>query len=467
MKSSVEPLEGNKVKLYVEVEEDEFDRDIDRAFRTIAKEVKLPGFRNGKAPRQVLEARIGIGPAREQALRDSVPEYLAKAIREHDVDLIAQPDVEITGGHEDGPVEFDATCEVRPQISVPGYGGLRVEVPSITPDPAEVDEAIQTELRGHGGLESLDRPAAQGDFVTLDLAATRGGEDVAGLNTEDWSYEIGQGWVADDFDDQLVGATAGDVLRFTTAPRGTDEPADFVVTVSAVQELVVPELTDEWVGDNFAEYETVDEWRESVVEGIRERRLNQARSQVVSKLTDSLAQLVDIEPPESLVNNDLQRRVQNTVQQFQAQGIDLEAWLSATGQDPSSFMDSLKVQSEQSVKVDLALRAVADAEELEVEPDEIDAEYTRIAMQVEQTAKDVRKAYEKNDAVPELVAQLRKSKALEWLLRRAEIVDPDGAPVDRAELLPDLDDDAADADAADDDVDADRPSDTPSEQDPA
>ena len=133
MKSSLETLEGNKVKLSVNVDEAEFDKDIDQAFRKIAQEVRLPGFRNGKAPRRVLEARIGIAPAREQALRDSIPQYLAKAVREHDVDLIASPEVEITGGAEEGPVEFDATCEVRPEITVPGYGGLRVELPSPRP----------------------------------------------------------------------------------------------------------------------------------------------------------------------------------------------------------------------------------------------------------------------------------------------------------------------------------------------
>ena len=110
MKSSLEALEGNKVKLYVEVEEAEFEHDINRAFKVIAKEVSLPGFRAGKVPRKVLEARVGLGPAREQALRDAVPEYLAKAVREHDVDLIATPEVDITEGEESGPVEFDATC---------------------------------------------------------------------------------------------------------------------------------------------------------------------------------------------------------------------------------------------------------------------------------------------------------------------------------------------------------------------
>ena len=160
MKSTLETLEGNKVKLSVNVDEAEFDKDIDQAFRKIAREVRLPGFRAGKAPRRVLEARIGLAPAREQALRDSIPQYLAKAVREHDVDLIATPEVEITSGAEEGPVEFDATCEVRPEITVPGYDGLRVELPAPVATDAEVDEAVQAQLRRHGELPTSSRPAA-------------------------------------------------------------------------------------------------------------------------------------------------------------------------------------------------------------------------------------------------------------------------------------------------------------------
>jgi trigger factor len=435
VKSSVEPLEGNKVKLYIEVDEAEFDRDIDRAFKAIAREINMPGFRNGKAPRRVLEARIGVGPAREQALRDSIPEYLAKAVREHDVDLIATPEVEITAGHDEGPVEFDATCEVRPEITVPGYGGLRVELPSPVATDDEVDAAVADELRRHGSLDDVDRPAATGDFVTLDLAGTRDGDEVAGLNTEDWSYEIGQGWVADTFDGELIGASAGDELNFTATPKGTEEPVDFAVKVTRVQELVTPELTDEWVADNIGEVETVDEWTDLVRERIAAGKLNQVRQQLIGRMTSALAGLVDVEPPEAMVNQDLQSRVQNTVQQFQAQGIDLEAWLSATGQDANDFVESMRGQSQEAVKVDLALRAVAAAETIDVEPDEVEAEYARIAMRAGQKAKDIRKAYERNDAVPELIAQLRKSKALDWLLHHVEMVDPDGNSIDRDLVL--------------------------------
>lgn len=464
----MEPLEGNRVKLSVSVDEDEFDKDIDAAFRKIAREVRLPGFRAGKAPRRVLEARIGIAPAREQALRDAIPQYLAKAVREHDVDLIATPEVTITSGQEEGPVGFDATCEVRPVITVPGYDGLRVEVPSPYATDEDVEEAVQAQLRRHGQLTDVDRPAARGDYVTLDLVATRDGEEVAGLNAEDWSYEVGQGWVADDFDEHLIGASAGDELRFTTTPKGTDEPADFVVKVTAVQELVVPELTDDFVADNIAEADTVEEWRAQLRQQLEESKLATVRRELVGRVTEALTRLTEIDPPKSLVDADLQRRVEATIRQLQAQGISLEQWLSVIGQDANQFVESMRSASEQAVRVDLALRAVATAEQLDADEDDLEAEYQRVAIQVGEKPNKVRKAYEQNDLVPELVASIRKSKALDWLLHHVEFVDPDGNVLDRDFLLGhthDEDDDDHEHGADDehpDDADAESAADTPS-----
>ncbi|MEP7113652.1 MAG: trigger factor, partial [Ilumatobacteraceae bacterium] len=423
------------VKVSVTIDEAEFDRDIDMAFRTIAKEVKLPGFRQGKVPRKVLEARIGLATAREQALRDAVPQYLATAVREHDIDLISTPNIEFTGGQETGPVSFDATCEVRPEITVPGYGGLRVELTSPVATEADIDEAVEAELRRQGSLVDVDRPVQSGDQVTINLAGSRDGEPVAGLNTEDWLYQVGNGWVAPGFDGELIGAKAGDELTFTATPNGTSEPADFVVNVVKIQETELAELSDEWVSENLGEFDTVEEWRTSLAERIGTGKLNQTRNQFIERTTSSLAGLVDIEPPESMVQADLQGRVQNTVQQFQAQGISVDQWLQVTGQDAATFIEGLKVQSQKAVKVDLALRAVGVAEDLEVTDDDINAEYARIAIQVRQKATEVRKAYEKNDAVTDLVAQMRKTKALDWLLEHVEIVDEAGDPIDRALVM--------------------------------
>ncbi len=448
MRSTIEPVEApddapakKLVKLSITVEEDEFDRDIDQAFRKIAREVRLPGFRAGKAPRKVLEARIGVEAAREQALRDAVPVYLSNAVREHDVDLIATPEIAIVNGEQTGPVAFDATCEVRPEITVPGYGGLRVELPTITATDDDVDTAAAAELRRHGSLADVDRAVQSGDHVTLTLAATRDGEPVAGLNTEDWLYEVGQGWVAPGFDGELLGASAGDELHFSMTPNGTPDEADFEVTVEKVQEMVLPEVTDEWVDENIAGHDTIEAWRDDLRHRLDHQRLDAARNLYMERATDALVGLVETDAPESMVSGDLQARVQNTVERFQSQGIALDQWLQATGQDPASFVEALKVQSVKAVKLDLALRAVASAEDVEITDDDLAAEYARIAVQVGQKPATVRKAYETNDAVGEIVAQLRKSRALDWLLEHIEVVDTAGASIDRAVLLADHDHD--------------------------
>jgi trigger factor len=434
VKSTLETLEGNKVKLSVEVEESEFDRDIEAAFRKIAREVRLPGFRPGKAPRRILEARIGVEAARQQALQDGIPDYLAKAVREHSVDLIATPQVEVTGGEESGDVQFDATCEIRPVVEVPGYGGLRVELPAVEATEDEVQTAIDAERRRHGNLEPVDRAVESGDYVTLDLAAHRNGEPVAGLNTEDWLYEVGKGWVAADFDEHLIGKSSGEELTFVSTPSGTSEEAEFSVKVTNVQTLVLPEVTDEWVGE-ISDQDSVEGWTAALKERLSTGKLTAARNVVLERTTAALAELVDEEPPEALVNSELQQRVQNFVRQLQSQGIQVEQWLQATGQDPASFTEGLREGSAKAVKVDLALRAVATAEGLEVEDHDIEIEYERIAMRVGQKVKDVRKAYEKNDVVPELAAEIRKSKALEWLLHRVEMVDEAGNRLDNDTVL--------------------------------
>ncbi|MCH9834578.1 trigger factor [bacterium] len=435
MKSSVEVLEDNKVKVYVEVEETEFDKDIDKAFKVLAKEVNLPGFRAGKVPRKVLEARVGLGPAREQALRDAVPEYLSRAVSENDVDLIATPEVEITDGETSGPVEFEATCQIRPVITVSGYDALRVELPGVEVDDSDLAEAQDAELARDASLSDVDRPAASGDFVVIDMRAMRDDEEVLGLNTEDWSYEIGQGWVADDFDDKLVGATAGDVLEFVAVPKGTEDEANFSVTVQSVQSRELPELTDEWVDENVGEFDTVEAWTADLRQTLSERKLSTARQQAGTSLNDAVAKLVEIEVPEPMVAADLNQRVQGTIQQFQAQGIDFEQWMQATGQDPEGFVEGMRGQSEQAVKVDLALRAIAVAENIGVTDDELEREYARMAMQHGQKAKDIRKAYEQNDAVSELIGQISKSKAFDLLVHGATYVDDTGAEIDRDELI--------------------------------
>ena len=435
VKSIIETLEGNKVKLSVEVDQVEFDKNIDQAFRKIAKEVRIPGFRQGKAPRKLLEAQIGLGAARSQAIQDAIPEYLSLAVREHNVDLIATPQIEVTKGEDEGVVGFDATCEIRPVITVPGYNGLRVELPALVVSDTEVSDAMNSERARHGTLTDVSRAIALGDHVTLDLSGIREGNPVPGLNVEDWLYEVGKKWVSPKFDDMLIGAEVGTKVEYSEAPNGTTDVAEMTVVVKKVQEMVLQELTDEWVSEHVAEFDTQKAWKNSLRERLESMKLNQTRGVFVERTTAALAELVTIDAPESMVGSDLQARVRNTVEQFQAQGIQIDQWLSATGQSTEAFIDSMRGESVKAVKVDLALRAVAEAQNISADDDEVDNELNRIATQAGRKVAQVRKVYEQNDALGELVAQIRKSKAVDWLLRNSTLVDPEGNPINADTLF--------------------------------
>jgi len=440
MRSTLEPVEGTEgkslVKLSVEVDEVEFEHEIDAAFRAIAREVRIPGFRPGKAPRRILEARIGLAPAREQALRDGIPQFLARAVREHAVDVIAPPEIDITDGHDDGPVRFAATVEVRPEVTVPGYGGLRVEIEGIEATDDEAEAPITAERRRHGSLETVERPAALGDFLTLDVSGMRDGEPVPGLNVEDWSYELGRGWIAVDFDERLTGASAGETLVFTTIPSGTTDPAELTVVVQQVQALSLPELTDDWVSEHVASFDTVEAWRAAVRQRVEAAKVFRARQELVERAVAALADLVDDEPPATLVTAEVRARAQDTFERIQRQGLTVEQYFQFTGQDPGLFTAGLTDEAARAVKADLALRAVAVAEGIAADGDDVEAEYERIARQVGQKPGQVRKAYERQDAVDGLRAELRKRKALEWLIEHVEIVDASGAVIERSRILP-------------------------------
>ena len=438
MQSTVEALEGNKIRINVNIDDVEFERNVEEAFRKLARQVRVPGFRPGKAPRRVLEAQLGDEgrrAARAQAIEDAVPMYLTQAVREHRIDLIATPKVDHVHGEEEGSVSFHAECEVRPTVTVPGYTGLQVELPSLTVGDAEIDEAVTTERKRHGTLVDVDRAIAAGDQVTLDLAGVRDGAPVPGLNVEGWLYEVGRGWVSKEFDAKITGAKLDDTLTFSDVPNGDEKPADFTVTVRKVQELKLADLTDQWVSDTFGEFDTVDQWRASLTERFASMKLNQVRSVVIDRVTDELAKLVDIELPEAMVEGDLNSRARGTIEQFQRQGIALEQFLQITGQTMDQFVEQLRDQSRKAVRVDLALRAVAAGESFEADDADVDVELERIAVRSNVKVNRVRKLYQRNDAIDDLKAQIRKSKALDWLLHNVKYVDPDGTVIANDKVL--------------------------------
>lgn len=449
MRSTVEPLEGNKVKLSIEVEAGEFEKDVDAAFKKIAKEVSIKGFRPGKAPRKVIETRIGPLAGREQAMQDSLPQYYSDAVIEHDVDVIAPPEIEVTGGQESGAVSFDAVVEVRPSIEVPGYGGISVTIDRPAVDEEQLTAQIDRMRELDATLADVDRPVQDGDTVTIDIAGTLDGEAQAGLTAEGYSYTVGSGAITPEVDEQLAGAKAGDVLEFGATHPDPEEERElqFRVEVGSVQEKVLPELTDEWAS-GASEFDTVDALRASLADRMLRVRRAQASMAYREKVGEALAELVTDEVPEAMVANEMQERLQDLSMRVQAQGMRLEQYLMMTGADPETFSQELKESATSGVKVDLALRAVAEAEGLDCTDEDLADELEGVAQRVGEDASVVQERLERAGQISAVRSDIKKRKALEWLLDRAEVLDADGAAIDRSELEPP-------ADQSDDDDDAD------------
>jgi trigger factor len=434
MRTSVEPLEGNKVKLSIAVEEKEFDRALDAAYRKLAREVRIPGFRPGKAPRRLLEARMGSGAAREEALRDALPDFYARAVEESEVDAIAPPEIDITEGREDGPVAFDAVVEVRPHVQVPGYQSLKVVVPSPLASDEDVDRQVDR-LRGNfGELRTVSRPARDGDHVSIDLKGYRHREPVEGLTAGDLLYEVGSGSIVAELDDQLRDARPGDILKFTAALPGEEDDAGVQVLVKEVKEKVLPDITDEWAQE-ASEFETFEQLRADIANRLVMVKRVQTQLALREQAVDALAELVVEEPPGTLVASEMESRLHDLVHRLEAQGATVEQYLQATGRTEDDLVSGLREAAIRAVRADLALRAVAEAEGLDATPEDVDAEMARLAERVGQKPAAVRRRLESGGQMPAVLSDLRKGEALQWLLERVEIVDEEGRPVDRLDLV--------------------------------
>jgi trigger factor len=435
VKSTVEALEGNKVKLSVEIDEQEFESAVDAAFKKIAREVRIPGFRPGKAPRRVLESHIGAGAGRAQALNDALPEYYSDAVVANEVDVIAPPEIEITDGQESGVIKFDAIVEVRPVITVSGYAEMAVEIPAPTPSDDEIDAQLDRFRNQYGDLEVVERAADSGDFVTVDIEGSQNDEVLEGLVASAYLYEVGSAGIVPELDEQLVGAAAGDTRSFDAPhPNGDEEdPLHFEVTVTEVKAKVLPELNDEFAAQ-ASEFETMAAWRDDLVTRMTEVRKAQSQMMVREKIGEALAELVTDELPEPLIAAEMNERLQDMAMRLQAQGLSLEQWLQFSGTDTEQFLDDLKTTADRSARVDLALRAIALAESIEVLEEDLDIEFEAVAARVQQDSDVVRTQLTEAGHLPALKTDISKRKALDWLTESVRISDEAGNSIVFADL---------------------------------
>jgi trigger factor len=435
METSVEVIEGNKVRLRVSVPAGDFEKAVDAAFRKIAREVRIPGFRPGKAPRRILEAHLG-GPelAREQALRDALPGYYTDAVEAEALDPIAAPEIDITAGQEDGDVSFDAVVEVRPTASITGYAGLEVTLPDPAVAEADVDAQVDQLRERFADLEDSLAPLAKGDYAQLNIKGYVHNEEVEGLSASDFLYEVGSEIVVPKLDTELEGRRPGDIVRFNDilperwGERAGQEVA-FQVLVKETKRKVLPEANDDWARE-ASEFETLDELRADIHNRMEAVNRIQAQLALRDRLLDAVAGLVHMDVPESLISEEMERRLHSMVHRLESQGATVEQYLQATGTTQEDLVAQVRMDAIQAVKADLGLRAVAAAEELEVTDEEVGAEIDRLARTSSQKPAQLRKEIERGRGLEAVRSELVRGKALQFLVDHAVVVDEAGKPLD-------------------------------------
>jgi trigger factor len=433
MRSNAEILEGNKVKLTVEVDEDELKTAVDDTFRRLQREVSVPGFRPGKVPRRLLEVRMGGKAIREEVIRQALPDYYAQAVEEAALDTIAAPEIDITSGQEEGPLAFDAVVEIRPKVSVAGRDGLVVTVPSPEVSDEELDAQIDRMREQFAELSEVERPARDGDVVTVDVQATRDGEPVEDLATADFVYEVGTGMLAEGADEQLRGAKAGDILDIdaSDAPGGG---ATLKILVKQVREKVLPDADDAWASD-ASEFDTIAELRADMAKRVTGLRTLQSRLALREGAITALAGLVQEEMPDTLVGEATQRQLATFLRRLEARKVSLDQYMEATDVDADGLIAQMRAMANEEVRADLALRALADSEGLVVTDAELAAEISRVAAEANRSESEVARQVAEGGGLERLRSDIRNSKAVEWLLDHVEVVDEQGNPMDRALLL--------------------------------
>ena len=378
----------------------------------------------------------GASALRGEALREALPDFYAQAVTDTEVDPIDQPDIDITSGDESGPVSFDAVVEVRPVVSIAGYQGLVVTLPSVEVPEEDITSQLDRLRATSGELVEVDRPIQNGDQVTIDITGTRQGNEDGeddDLVAEDFLYEVGSGGVVPELDDALLGASTDGTLTFESSPEGLDTRVTFEVVVKDVKELVLPDLTDEWAAE-ASEFATVDELTADITTRLQQMRVAQAQMALQQKTVEALVELVTDDIPDVIVSDELRERLHDLGHRLEQQGLGLGQFLAASGRDEQEFFDELRGSALQGVKTDLALRALVEAQGIEITEEELDGELASMGERLEMTSDQVREQLERGGRLAAVRSDRRKAKALRWLLDNVELVDEEGGPVSRDDL---------------------------------
>jgi trigger factor len=439
VKSAVETLSPTRAKLTVEVPFEELKPSLDAAYKKIAQQINVPGFRRGKVPPMVIDRQVGRGAVLDEAINEVLPQKYMEALEANSLQPIAQPEIEVTKFEDNQTLEFTAEVDIRPEITLPSYDGLEAEVEDIELTDAEVDEQVEALRERFATLIDVERPAAEGDFVVLDLKATKDGEVLEGAEVSDMSYRVGRGGMLDGLDEALTGMAAGDESTFQSQLVGGDlvgQDVEVTVNVSQVQEQELPELDDEFA-QMASEFDTVGELTDDVRERLgRGKRLEQAAA-ARDAVLEQLLEKVDVPLPEVVVTDELNARRQNIEQQLAYAGIAMDKYLEDEGQTLEEFEADLDRRVRDAVAAQFILDEIAKAEEFGIDQAELSEHLVRRAQQSGQDPQEFANHMFEHNHIPELVQEILRGKALARIVEGAVVKDASGNVVELKNLRPD------------------------------
>jgi trigger factor len=451
VKTDVEELTPTRVKLTIEVPFEELKSSLDKAYREVARQVRVPGFRPGHVPPRVIDQRIGRGAVLEQAVNDAVPLLYSQALQDNDVLALGQPDLEITNLDDGKELAFTAEVDVRPKFDLPDLDGIPVTVENAVVTPDDVEEYISGLRERFASLKGVDRPVGEGDFVSIDLSASVDGEPVEDAQASGLSYEVGTGSLLDGLDEALAGMSSGDTKTFSAELAGggrAGQQAEVTVTVHSVKVKELPELDDEFA-QSASEFDTLGELRAGTrVQLERVKRLQQA-AQARERALDALLGKIEVPLPDSLVASEVEMRGQSLDEQLERAGATRDTYLEASGQTAEQLAADMENTAKRSVKAGFVLDKLAAQENLGVEQAELNnfviEQAYRMGVQPDRLAQELAD----HGQIGSVVGEVLRAKALNLIAERAAVTDEAGRPVDLQALAQEQaqqdEDDAEDA----------------------
>jgi trigger factor len=436
MKSAVETLGPTRVKLTVEVPFDELQPAMNEAYKKIGQQIRLKGFRPGKVPPRLIDQHVGRDAVLEQAVNDALPGFYGNAVREQDVEILGQPEIDVTNFADGEELVFTAEVDVRPEIELPEYDGLPVSVDDADVADAEIDEQLQGMRDRFATLATVERAAASGDFVSIDLSATVDGKPVEDAAANNLSYEVGSDALVSGLDEAIVGLSVGESKEFETQLRTGSEggsTAQATVTVRAVKEKQVPDLDDDFA-QMASEFDTIAELKADLKERLtRVKALTQGVA-ARDKVLEALLEKVDIPLPENVLAEEVAYRKQDLDHQLGHAGISKADYAKSQDQTVEQLDAEIETSAVTAMRSQFVLDAIAKKEELGVDESDLSEEIVRRAARAGVRADAYAQQIVNQGALGALMADILRGKALALVMERATITDASGRPVDLEKL---------------------------------